>query len=104
MREPAAPSRARVGAVLGERYRLDEPIGHGSFGAVFRATDTGADRAVAVKVLGIRADTDPEALARFRAEGACAWHVRHPNVVAVLDFGIDADGVAYLVMELLRGH
>ena len=55
-------------------------------------------------MLGTSAGTDPEALARFRREGASACRVQHPNVVAVLDFSVNASGVAYLVMELLEGH
>jgi serine/threonine protein kinase len=59
---------------------------------------------VAVKVLLTSAGTDPEALARFRREGASACRVQHPNAVTVLDFGVNHGGVAYLVMELLQGH
>jgi serine/threonine protein kinase len=59
---------------------------------------------VAVKVLSTSAGTDPEALARFRREGASACRVQHPNAVQVLDLGVNDEGVAYLVMELLRGR
>jgi serine/threonine protein kinase len=59
---------------------------------------------VAVKVLSTSAGTDPEALARFRREGASACRVQHPNAVQVLDLGVNDGGVAYLVMELLRGR
>jgi eukaryotic-like serine/threonine-protein kinase len=102
--EPLTPSQAVPGAVLGQRYRLDSMIGGGSFGTVFRGHDLELDRNVAVKVLGTSAGTDPVALARFRREGAIACRVPHPNVVAVLDFAINAGGVAYLVMELLEGR
>ena len=90
--------------MLGGRYRLDQPIGGGSFGTVFRARHLELDRDVAVKILATSAGTDPEALARFRREGASACRVQHPNAVAVLDFGVNPGGVAYLVMELLEGH
>ena len=92
------------GTVLAGRYRLDSLIGGGSFGTVFRARHLELDRDVAVKVLATSAGTDPEALARFRREGASACRVQHPNAVAVLDFGVNPGGVAYLVMELLEGH
>jgi serine/threonine protein kinase len=71
---------------------------------VFRAHHLELDRAVAVKVLSTSAGTDPEALARFRREGASAVRVQHPNAVQVLDLGVNDGGVAYLVMELLRGR
>jgi CheY-like chemotaxis protein len=102
--EPRNPAQAVPGTVLGGRYRLDSLIGGGSFGTVFRARHLELDREVAVKVLVTSAGTDPEALARFRREGASACRVQHPNAVAVLDFGVNQGGVAYLVMELLRGH
>jgi CheY-like chemotaxis protein len=102
--EPQSPAQAVPGALLGGRYQLQSLIGGGSFGSVFRARHLELGHDVAVKVLGTSAGTDPEALARFRREGASAVRVQHPNVVAVLDFGVNASGVAYLVMELLEGH
>lgn len=102
--EPRSPAQALPGTVLVGRYRLDTLIGGGSFGTVFRARHLELDREVAVKVLATSAGTDPEALARFRREGASACRVQHPNAVAVLDFGVNPGGVAYLVMELLQGH
>ncbi|MGE5126726.1 MAG: protein kinase domain-containing protein [Betaproteobacteria bacterium] len=101
--EPQTPGHALPGAVLGGRYRIESLIGGGSFGTVFRARHLELGHDVALKVLGTSAGTDPEALARFRREGASACRVQHPNVVAVLDFGVNAAGVAYLVMELLEG-
>jgi serine/threonine protein kinase len=79
-------------------------IGGGSFGTVFRARHLELERDVAVKVLVTSAGTDPEALARFQREGRSACRVQHPNAVAVLDFGVNQGGVAYLVMELLQGR
>ena len=102
--EPRSPAQAVPGSVLGGRYRLDQPIGGGSFGTVFRARHLELDREVAVKILATSAGTDPEALARFRREGNSACRVQHPNAVAVLDFAVNPGGVAYLVMELLEGH
>ncbi len=102
--EPRSPAQAVPGTVLAGRYRLDALIGGGSFGTVFRARHLELEREVAVKVLATSAGTDPEALARFRREGASACRVQHPNAVAVLDFGVNPGGVAYLVMELLHGH
>jgi CheY-like chemotaxis protein len=101
--EPRSPAQALPGTVLAGRYRLDALIGGGSFGTVFRALHLELGREVAVKVLATSAGTDPEALARFRREGASACRVQHPNAVAVLDFGVNPGGVAYLVMELLQG-
>ena len=102
--EPRSPAQAVPGTVLGGRYRLDQPIGGGSFGTVFRALHLELKRDVAVKILATSAGTDPEALARFRREGDSACRVQHPNAVAVFDFAVNPGGVAYLVMELLEGQ
>jgi CheY-like chemotaxis protein len=102
--EPRTPAQAVPGSVLGGRYRLDAPIGGGSFGMVFRARHLELNRDVAIKVLATSAGTDPEALARFRREGDSACRVQHPNAVAVFDFAVNPGGVAYLVMELLEGR
>jgi len=91
--------------VLDGKYRLGACIGAGGFGSVFRATHQQLGREVAVKVFRPSPGNDtPLGLARFRAEGAAACRVDHPNVVAVIDSGISENGIAYLVMELLVGH
>ncbi len=102
--EPMTPAHAVPGTTLGGRYRLESVIGGGSFGTVFHARHLELDRDVAVKVLATSAGSDVEALARFRREGTSACRVQHPNAVAVLDFGVNDGGVAYLVMELLVGR
>jgi CheY-like chemotaxis protein len=102
--EPRSPAQAVPGTVLGGRYRLEQPIGGGSFGTVFRARHLELKRDVAVKILSTSAGTDPEALERFRREGNSACRVQHPNAVAVFDFAVNPGGVAYLVMELLEGQ
>jgi CheY-like chemotaxis protein len=99
-----SPAQLQTGMVLGGRYRLDERIGVGNFGTVYRATHLELKNAVAMKVLGTSVAGDPDSLARFRREGISACRVRHPNAVAVLDFGVTEGGIAFLVMELLEGH
>jgi serine/threonine protein kinase len=95
---------AREGAVVAGRYRLEERIGGGTFGSVWRALHTELEQRVAVKVLSANVATEPDALARFRREGISACRVQHPNAVGIFDFGALPEGVAYLVMELLSGH
>jgi CheY-like chemotaxis protein len=102
--EPRTPAQASPGSVLGGRYRLESMIGGGSFGTVYRARHVELDNPVAVKVLSTSADTDPEAMARFRREGALACRVQHPNAVQVHDLDVTTNGVAFLVMELLHGR
>jgi serine/threonine protein kinase len=98
-----------VGRILGGRYRVEEVIGRGGMGAVYRATDEQLGRQVALKVITPAGSLDPEARerlrARFRREARSAAALpHHPNVVPVYDYGSDEPlGLDYLVMELLRG-
>jgi len=92
------------GAVLGGRYVLDELIGSGGYGEVWRATDTVLSRPVAVKLLHPRYTRHSEALGRFRAEARHAGSLSQENIAQVFDYGEPADGQPpYLVMELVDG-
>jgi DNA-binding response OmpR family regulator len=100
-----ALSEALTGTTLDETYLLEEKIGEGGFGAVFRGTHLRLRRSVAVKVLRPTSGRDAEAhLARFRREGIAACRIAHPNAVEVIDFGVSTNGIPYLVMELLSGQ
>ncbi len=101
-REPS-PSEVGPGVTLAGKYRLDALMGSGTFGAVYRARHLELAHDVAVKVLRSAMSADPEALSRFRSEGAAACRLSHPNAVAVHDSGVTGGDVAYLVMELLDG-
>jgi serine/threonine-protein kinase len=84
---------------LADRYQLDELLGRGSMGEVWRATDQLLGRRVAVKLLRTGEATDTE---RFRLEALTAARLNHPHVVSVYDFGSDRDQL-YLVMECIDG-
>ncbi|MBX7222921.1 MAG: protein kinase [Blastocatellia bacterium] len=101
----SALAEALPGTVLDDKYRLDQKIGSGGFGVVFRGTHLGLNRPIAIKVFRPTQGNDTtEAVERFRREGISASRVNHPNAIQVLDSGISAEGIAYLVMELLVGH
>ncbi len=93
------------GRVIGNRYTLTQPIASGGMGDVWEATDGVLGREVAVKVLrtGVRS-TDESFTRRFRDEARHAAALTHPNVAAVYDYGEEADGTAYLVMERVPGE
>jgi serine/threonine protein kinase len=93
-----------IGRTFDEKYRLDEPLGGGGMGTVYRATHLLIDRPVAVKVLSQRFVGDETAHQRFRREARAAGRMQHPNAVTVTDFGTTADGYLYIVMELLEGR
>ena len=92
--------------VLDDKYQIEQLLGQGGMGAVYRATHLGTKRTVAVKVIHPQLSTHDQFVARFRREAEAAGRLRHPNVVDVTDFGFaqTARGpVAYLVMEYLDG-
>jgi eukaryotic-like serine/threonine-protein kinase len=99
----ARPADGLLGLVLDDKYRLDERLGEGGMGTVYRATHLLIERPVAVKVLSPRLVTDDAAKERFRREARAAGRLQHSNAVAVTDFGETRDGLVYLVMELLEG-
>jgi serine/threonine-protein kinase len=92
-----------AGRVVGNKYRIEAPIGSGAVGAVYRASHGDLGRLVAIKVLHPHCRTDPHLLASFRAEARSASLLDHPNVTVVHDFGEDPDGTVYIVMEHLPG-
>ena len=89
-------------------YRLEEKLGAGGMGVVYRAIDTQLDRPVAIKMMHTREllgdDVDiGEVQARFLREARAAARIKSRNVAHVLQLGTTDEGEAYIVMELLRG-
>jgi hypothetical protein len=93
-----------VPRVIDNKYRLEQLLGRGGMGAVYRARDMRLDRLVAVKVVRAELLGDLEARHRFRREAQIVARLQHPSIVAIFDYGTLPDGGAYLVMELVRGE
>jgi serine/threonine protein kinase len=93
-----------LGAMLLEQFRVDERIGVGGMGTVYRAHQTTVGRDVAIKVLRPELAADTQAVARFEREARLATALDHPNLVRVFLSGRLADGRLYFVMELLQGR
>src|SRR6185295_2573210 len=89
------------------RYQLLEPIGRGATGYVYLARDPIINRIVALKVIDLSLDYDGlelESLSQsFLREASIAGGLNHPNIVTIFDVG-QADGLAYIAMEYLRGQ
>ncbi len=87
------------------RYRIVDELGRGAMGAVYRALDPLIDREVAIKTLlpDLPAEVMAEVRERFIREARSAGRLSHPNIVTIFDVG-EQDGVAYIAMELLKGH
>lgn len=93
-----------VGKFLGRRYRIDDLIGIGGMGAVFRGFDSSASREVAIKLLRPELVDSVEAVSRFRREAVAISRLQHPNCVRVSDVGKTQSGLRYMVMELISGN
>lgn len=85
-----------------DRYELREPIGAGGMGTVYKAWQTDLQRWVAIKLLPMASLAREDARERFRREALTIAKLRHPNIVAIHDFG-EAQGQPYLVMEYVEG-
>ena len=94
----------RVGEVLASKYRLEELLGSGGMGHVYRAVNQDVGRAVAIKVLRGEHAQNAQIADRFLREARAANLVRHPNVVDVLDIGREDGGAPFIVQELLEGE
>ena len=93
-----------LGTVLLEQFRIEEQIGTGGMGTVYRAHQTTVDRDVAIKVLRSELARDEQAVFRFEREARVAISLDHPNLVRVFLSGRLSDGRLYIVMELLEGR
>lgn len=83
-------------------YALEEELGRGGMGVVYRARHGQLGREVALKVLRLGPLSTTEERARFRREATAAAAFRHPHVVTIYEVG-EADGHAFLAMELVPG-
>jgi serine/threonine protein kinase len=86
------------------KYSIESAIGSGAAGAVYKATHRELRRTVAIKVLHPHYQKDPHFMKSFRGEALAASQLDHPNVMRVLDFGQEPDGLVYIVMEFLSGR
>ena len=98
VREPQA------GEILGGNYILEQELGRGGFGVVFKARHIDIERVVAIKVLlATYAAKDPRAKDRFKREAMIAASLDYPNSLRIFDYGETDEGVFYIVMEFVRG-
>ncbi len=86
-----------------DRYLIEERLGEGGMGCVYRARHTVLDREYAIKVLFADFADDDRFLARFRREAQSMGKMRHRHVVSVEDFGTSPTGETFLVMEYVQG-
>ncbi|MEO6236835.1 MAG: protein kinase [Vicinamibacterales bacterium] len=90
--------------VVDNKYRIEQLLGRGGMGAVYRSRDMRLDRLVALKVVRPELLEDGDARRRFRREAQIVARLQHPGIVSIFDFGTLTGGGAYLVMELVKGE
>ncbi len=100
--EKASPRASPTGRQFGP-YVLQDLLGAGGMGEVYRARDTRLDRDVAVKMLSSDVSSDPDRLARLTREARLLAALNHPHIAAIHEFE-EADGMSGLVMELVEGQ
>ena len=97
------PDRAEPGGSVGA-YKLEGVLGEGGMGVVLAGVHAFLGHAVAIKLMHRSIEDDPVVSRRFLAEARAAASIRHPNVVAVLDYGLLPDGRPFIVMERIDGE
>jgi len=93
-----------VGLVLKDTYQVRRKIGEGGFGAVYEGLQQPLERRVAIKTLRPGLERNPDLVKRFFREARLLSQISHPHIVQVYDCGNTADGIFFLVMELLEGQ
>jgi eukaryotic-like serine/threonine-protein kinase len=93
-----------LGHILNGRYILQELVGVGSVGRVYRARHVRLDRSYAIKILFGEFAANPKARTRFLREATAASRLLHPNLLSVLDVGETERGLVYMVMDFVAGE
>jgi serine/threonine-protein kinase len=93
-----------IGKSLDGRYELEEVLGTGATGSVYRATQTAVDRVVAIKTLHPFLQEKEDFKARFEIEAKAIARLNHPNCITLYDFGYDESlDVFYMAVEFING-
>ena len=93
-----------LGRTIAGRYLIEDKIGGGGMGVVYRASHQVIGRDVAIKFLHEQYMRDATSRKRFLGEARAANQINHENIIDITDFGETEDGLVYLVMEYLNGR
>jgi predicted ATPase/predicted Ser/Thr protein kinase len=100
--QPTFPT-ITVGSLLHGRYRLQEQLGQGGAGVIYKAEDEQLNRSVALKVLNADGGMAGDKLERFRSEARSVARLNHPNIITLYDYA-EQEAQPYLVMEYVPGR
>ena len=92
----------QVGDTIKNKYAIEQLLGEGSFGRIYRATDTRLGRQVAIKELRMQFASDPEMLRRFKNEAISISKLNNPYIVTLYEW-IEENNHYYLILEYMDG-
>jgi serine/threonine-protein kinase len=98
-----ATGELHPGDTFDGKYHIEEIIGRGGTGRIYRAVQISVKRTVALKVLADRFSKDAKHVKRFHREALAASKLEHPNTIRIYDFGYARDKSLYIAMEFLKG-
>ncbi len=102
-RRSTPPESITTGSLLNNRYRLQEMLGEGGAGVVYKAEDEQLKRTIAIKLLTGDVHMTAEKLERFRGEARSVARLNHPNIITLYDYS-EEQGRPYLVIEYIPGQ
>jgi serine/threonine protein kinase len=91
-----------IGQLIKGKYKIYDTVGSGGFATVYLGRNLSTNEIVAIKVLAHQFTAEPQYIERFQREAMMAQRLQHPNIVQVLDYGIE-NGTHFLVMEYVEG-
>ncbi len=91
-----------IGRVVKGKYKIYDEVGSGGFATVYLGRNMDTNEIVAIKVLSRQYTRESQYVERFQREAGLAQRLQHPNIVRILDHGIE-DGIHFLVMEFVEG-
>lgn len=92
-----------VGKIIGGHYEILSLIGQGGMSVVYQARHLLLKRNVAIKLLTVGRQFDKKAIARFQTEAESAAGLQHPNICSTREFGVNEEGIPFLVMDYVEG-
>src|SRR6185295_6292282 len=93
-----------VGKVIDGRYEIQQRVGEGGMGVVYKARQMSIDRTIALKMLNQQMAGDQQWVQRFYNEAKACSRLQHPNTIKMFDFGQTQDGRFFMTMEFLDGQ
>ncbi len=100
---PVGGENTAIPQLIGSNLRVEEELGRGGMGTVYRATHLGLDRVVAVKILNQEVAANTNVSQRFAREAKLMAKLRHPRAAMIYDSGTLPDGRLFIVMEYVEG-